>query len=451
MCFAVAGIIGVFSFFAKPPEPDQAMQRFVSTFTAQDAQGVLKSIHPDILSEKEVGITDIENFLKRCRTNLLRLESSRLDQKMKSEDGKTERFKASFVFRGPVLSPQYPNPSTLSMTLLWVLEQDQWWLERPLSIKFTVTSNESFPTAGQQEAANEFEAAMAVLNRLGLKSDRDVPGLSHRNPGDAAAQYKELEKLYEQERGPKGIDPSAGGVDVLLKAASMTKGGFSKLYHGDFGADQDPRRKPVPWAVFRDYVAAATERGKTLEKQDNAKGAERVYRSIISLGQQFLDEAAGFSFVDWGLKFQKHGAQELARVIPSSRKEEKQRVLAFANLASRRLDSLQTAFNCLDDMTDYRALQASIIAAERTDDMIFKPWAISTLAILAYKGAPANQEAAKAAGGMVLVANPTMQKTASIKLDELASKESPKTKAFIDAQRVWARDHKIYGEAQDFR
>jgi hypothetical protein len=427
------------------------MQRFVSTFTAQDAQGVLKSIHPDILSEKEVGITDIENFLKRCRTNLLRLESSRLDQKMKSEDGKTERFKASFVFRGPVLSPQYPNPSTLSMTLLWVLEQDQWWLERPLSIKFTVTSNESFPTAGQQEAANEFEAAMAVLNRLGLKSDRDVPGLSHRNPGDAAAQYKELEKLYEQERGPKGIDPSAGGVDVLLKAASMTKGGFSKLYHGDFGADQDPRRKPVPWAVFRDYVAAATERGKTLEKQDNAKGAERVYRSIISLGQQFLDEAAGFSFVDWGLKFQKHGAQELARVIPSSRKEEKQRVLAFANLASRRLDSLQTAFNCLDDMTDYRALQASIIAAERTDDMIFKPWAISTLAILAYKGAPANQEAAKAAGGMVLVANPTMQKTASIKLDELASKESPKTKAFIDAQRVWARDHKIYGEAQDFR
>jgi len=451
LCVAVAGIIGVFSIFAKPPDPEQAMQRFVAMFTAQDAPGVLKVIHPDILSGKEIGITEVENFLKRFRTNLLKLESNRLDQRMKSEDGETERFKASLVFRGPVLAPQYPNPSTLSMTLLWVLEEGQWWLERPLSINYTVTSNESFPTHAQREAANEFEAALGVLAKLGFKSGQDHPGLSRRTPGNATAQYKELEKLYEQERGPKGIDSSARGVEVMLKAAARDRGGLTELYHDDFGADSNTRRKPAPWAMFRDYVAAATQRGKTLEKQNNSKGAERIYRSIISLGQQFLDEAEGFSFLNWGLTFQKHGAQELARVLPSTRNDEKQRVLAFANLSSRRLDSLQTAFNCLDDMTDYRSLQASMAAAEQGDDMIFRPWGINTLAILALKGAPANEEAIKAAGGMVLVTNPTMQKTAAMKLDELASKDSVKIKAFIDAQRTWVRKHKIYGEAQSFR
>lgn len=451
LCVAVAGIIGVLSIFSKPPDPEQAMQRFVAMFTAQDAPGILKVIHPDVLTGKEIGITDVESFLKRFRTNLLKLESRRIDQKMKSEDGETERFKASLVFRGPVLAPQYPNASTLSMTLLWVLEEGQWWLERPLAINYTVTSNDTFPTRSQQEAANEFEAAMGVLDRLGFKSDREIPDVGRRTPGTATDQYKELERLYEQERGPKGIDPSAGGVEVLLKAAAMSRGGFGELYLGDFSANSDSRGKAVPWAMFRDYVAAATERGKTLEKQSNAKGAERIYRSIISLGQQFLEEAEGFSFVNWGLTFQKHGAQELARSLPSSRKDEKQRALAFANLTSRRLDSLQTAFSCLDDMTDYKALQASIIAAERAGDMIFRPWGINTLAILSLKGAPANEEAVKAAGGMVLVKNPTMQQIAAVKLDELTSKQPGKTKAFVDTQRAWVRDHKIYGEAQGFR
>lgn len=451
LCLAVVGIVGVFSVFAKPPDPEQAMQRFVAMFTAQDAPGVMKVVHPDILGEKEIRTNDVEKFLKRFPSNSLRLKSSRIEQRMKSEDGKTERFKASLVFRGPVLAPQYPTPSTLSMTLLWVLEKDKWWLERPLSIKYSVASNESFPTRSQQDAANQFEAALGVLARLGLKSDRDFPGLAHRKPGTAVAQYKELERLYRQERGSKGIDPSARGVDELLKAAAMAKGGFTELYHGDFVVDQDSRRKPVPWAMFSDYVAAATERGKTLEKQGNFKRAERIYRSIITLGQQFLDEAACFSLVNWGLKLQKHGAQELARTIPSTRKEQKQRVLAFANLSSRRLDSLQTAFSCLDDMTDYKSLQASIIAAERADDIIFRPWGINTLAILAFRGAPANKEARKAAGGMVLIANPSMQKTASRKLDEIAAKGSPKIKSFIEAQRAWVHDHKIYREAQGFR
>lgn len=427
------------------------MQRFVAMVSAQDASGIVKVIHPDIVSGKEIGTAEVENFLKRYRTDQLKLESSRIDERMKSEDGTTERVRASLVFRGPVLAPQYPKPSTLSMTLLWVLEEGQWWLERPLSINYIVTSNAAFPTGAQQEAANEFQAALEVLARLGLKSSQDLPGLARTTSGTAVAQFKELERLYEQERGPAGIDPSAAGVEVLLKAAAMSRSGFPEIYHGDFAAASDARHKPVPWAMFRDYAAAAIERGKSLEKQGNVKGAERIYRAIISQGQQFLEEADGFSFLHWGLTFQKQGAQELARILPSSGRGEKQKVQAFANLSSRRLDSLQTAFGCLDDMRDYRSLQASIIAVERASDSIFRPWGINTLAILSLKGAPANEEAEKAVGGMVLVANPAMQKTAGAKLDELAAKEPGQTRAFIEAQRAWVRDHKIYGEAQGFR
>ena len=450
-CIAAVGIFGVFSIFARPPDPEQALERFVAMFTAQDAAGVVKAIHPDVVSGKEIHTADVESFLKRNRTSLLSLESRRIDEKMKSEDGETERFKATLVFRGPVLAREYPKPSTLSMTLLWVLEDSQWWLERPLSINYTVISDQVSVTPAQQEAAMEFEAALGVLSRIGLKSDADLPVKSRRESGNAAAEYKELEKLYEQERGPDGIDSAARGVDVLVNAAAFRRGGFSEIYHGDFRLDADTRRKPVPWVMFRDYVAAALARGKALEKQSNTKAAERIYRSIVSLGQQFLEEADGFNFVHWGITFQKQGARELARILPSGGSGEKQRVLAFSNLSSRRLDSLQTAFACLDDLTDYRSLQASIIAAERADDTIFKPWGINTLAILAVKGAPANRQAIEAAGGMVIVINATMQKTASMKLDELASKDSAKIKTFIDTQRAWVRDHKVYGEAQDFR
>jgi hypothetical protein len=102
-------------------------------------------------------------------------------------------------------------------------------------------------------------------------------------------------------------------------------------------------------------------------------------------------------------------------------------------------------------MTDYKSLEASIIAAERANDKIFRPWGINTLAIMAFRGAPANKQARKAAGGMVVISNPSMQKTASLKLDEIAANGSPRIKSFIESQRAWVHDHKIYREAQGFR
>src|SRR3990172_7154759 len=163
-CLAMAGIMGILPFFGSPPEePPAALQRFVTLFTGQDAAGFTKIIHSEITSEIDVTTEEVESFLKRYRSNSLSLESSSVDKRFKSEDGTTERFQATLAFRGPVLSPEYPSPSKLDMTLLWVMQDGKWWLERPLSIMCTVTSNEAYPTEAQNETAARFEAATAVL------------------------------------------------------------------------------------------------------------------------------------------------------------------------------------------------------------------------------------------------------------------------------------------------
>ena len=155
---------------------------------------------------------------------------------------------------------------------------------------------------------------------------------------------------------------------MLLKGAGRSQGGLLQIYQGDFPSGPEDKRRPVPWDMFRDYVQAAIKLGKTYEKQAKLKDAERIYRRVISLGRQFLDEPGGFQFVNWGMTFQKQGAEALARLLTSSRSAEKQQASAFVNLTSRRLDLLQTALNSLDDMADYKSLKAAILASGRTGD-----------------------------------------------------------------------------------
>jgi hypothetical protein len=443
--------MGALPFFGSPEEPTAALQRFVKLFVSQDAAGITKIIQPEITSDIDVTAEDVQGFLKRYQSNSLTLESSTVDKRFKSEDETTERFQATLSFRGPALSAEYPKPSTLKMTLLWVMQDGKWWLERPLSIIQWVTSDDAYPTEAQNETAARFEAAIAVLDQLGLPGKEDLPWVDYPSSGDAKAECKELEKLHLQERGTKGIDPRASGVQVLLKGAGRSRGGLLQIYQGDFPNGPDDKRRPVPWDMFRDYVQAAIKMGKIYEKQAKPKEAERIYRRVISLGRQFLDEPGGFQFVNWGLTFQKQGAEALAQLLRADRSAEKQQASLFANLTSRRLDLLQTALNSLDDMVDYKSLKAAILASGRTGDSILRPWGINTLAILALRGAPAGSSAVSSAGGMVLVKNPAMEKRALSALDELSSEPSGKIKQFIENQKEWIRHHQVYGAAQAFR
>ena len=197
--------------------------------------------------------------------------------------------------------------------------------------------------------------------------------------------------------------------------------------------------------MFKDYVEAAIKYAKFLEKREKIKQAQTIYRRVTALGRQFLDEPGGFQFMNCGLLFQKQGAQELARILPSNGNPSKQTAKNVVNLASRRLDLLQTAFGCIDDMADYKSLKAAMIAAERQNDTIFKAWSINTLAILALKGAPANPETVKTAGSMVLVIDPGMQKIASAGLGRLESEPTGQLRRFIENQKEWVKNHQVYG------
>ncbi len=451
LCVAGIGALGLMSFFSSPEPPDKVVREFAAMITAQDAVGIHKTIQPDIAEEKEIRTVDVESFLKRYRSNLLKLDGTTIDRRLKSEDDTTERFQATLVFRGPSLGPGYEGPSTLKMTFLWVLEDGRWWLERPTFINYFVTSKAAYPTAAQQEIAMRFETALQVLDGIGLQGTDDLALIGRALPGNAVEDYKELEQLHYKERGAQGVDPTATGVQVLLRAAAKADGGLMQLYHGDFKGSGEEKRKPVPWDMFRDYADAAIKYGTTLEKQGSPERAERVYRLLISLGRQFLNEPGGFHFQSWGLTFQKQGAEALDRVLTARRAAEKKQVEAFVSLVSRRLDLLHTALSSLDDMADYRSLKAAVIAANRTDDLVFRPWGINTLLIFALQGAPASSDAVKLAGGMVLVNDPVMRETASKTLEGLVGEPSGKVKSFIEFQKQWISSHRVYEPAHTFR
>lgn len=450
-CIAIAGVLGILPFFKSVEDPSAALSRFVKVFTAQDVAGLTKIIQPEIITDADVSTKDVERFLKRFRGNSLSLKRSTIDKRLKSEDGKTERFQATVSFRGPVLAAKYPDPSTLDMTLLWVMQDGKWWLERPLSIMYLVKSLDAYPTEAQNEMATRFETSVAILDKLGIPGKEDLAWVDYPFNGEAIAEYKELDRLYVQERGPKGVDPKSSGVRVLLKGASRSRSGLLQLYHGDFPSGPKDKRRPVPWGAFRDYAEAAIKLGHTFESQSKPREAERIYRRVISLGRQFLDEPGGYQFVTWGITFQKQGAEALARLLTSSRSAEKKQLSAFVNLESRRLDLLQTALKSLDDMADYKSLKAAVLAAHRTGDPTFGPWGINTLAILALKGAPACRQAMNAARSMVLVKNSVMEKKALESLDELASERSGTVTSFIKYQKDWVRSHRVYGSVRAFR
>jgi len=262
------------------------------------------------------------------------------------------------------------------------MDDNKWWLERPLEIGYTVTTQSAYPTPLQEESAQRFLATLGILDKLGLPGNEDLQLLDPPDQGTAVEQYKDLDNLYKSEKGREGVDPAGRGVQVLLKAATKNRGGLLQVYHEDFKIQPDDTRKPVPWEMFKDYVDASIKHAKFLEKREKIKQAETIYRRVTAVGRQFLDEPGGFQFMNWGLLFQKQGAQELARILPSNGKPSKQTAKNVVNLASRRIDLLQTAFGCIDDMADYRSLKAAIIAAERQNDRIFNAWGINTLAIL---------------------------------------------------------------------
>ncbi|MBI5568574.1 MAG: hypothetical protein HY914_01380 [Desulfomonile tiedjei] len=453
-CFALVLMVSFLPFLQKPKieDPNEAINRFATLFVSQDAQGLLKIIQPDMINDKEIKAAEVEAFLKRYRSKSLTLEGFHIDNRFKSEDGEAERIQVTVNFRAPALSPSYSSPAMLTMSLLWVAEKEKWWLERPLYVNYVVTSNDSYPTDAQRDLASRFEATTRVLDKLGLPGTEDLEVLSAPIAGTGVDKYRELDKLYEQERSPKGIDPRARGVQVMLDGARHKKGGLLQIYLADFEAADQCGRRSVPWDMFRDYAQAAVKSGKSLELNSFPDQAEAIYRRIMSLGRQFLNEGGGLQFTFWGLTFQKQGAEELARLLDSKGDKKKAATMrTLASLAGRRIDLLQTALNCLDDMADYKSLMAATIAAGREGDMVFRPWGINTLTILALKGAPAAPEAVNSAGGMVMVENPAMRKAAWEVLEKLTSGDSGTLKTFIERQKEWVTHHQVYGSIRDFR
>jgi hypothetical protein len=443
----VAAVFGVFSYFTPPDPPEKVIKDFVTTFQSKNSAAIYAMMHPDVVSGKEISQSDVDSFLKHYKVETLKFENFNIARRMKSEDGSTERFQATLTFRGPVLAPEYPKPSAFEMDLLWVLEDKKWWVERTFATDYIVSSDKPYPTKAQDENAVQFQAALAVLDKIKSSDNEAVALAGPTTQGTGSKEYTELESVYRKERGPKGLDSDANGIQLFLKGASRSTGGLLSVYYGDFRNGPKDTRKPVPWGMFKDYALAATASAKNLEKRGKGKAAEAVYKRLINLGGQLLSEPGGVQFAVWGSTFQKQGAEGLAQVAAAG---ERERAAAFARVASRRLDVLQTAMACLDDMADYKSLKSAIIAAGRTDDAIFGPWGINTLSIFALKGAPANDAAIKAAGGTVLVRNPAMQKKALEVLNQLGTEPSGKVKAFIANQKEWITSHNVYGVIHPF-
>jgi hypothetical protein len=448
-CFCVvAAVFGIFSFLTPAETPEKAIHDFVTSFDAKNAAAIYATLQPDVVGGKDISKSDVEAFLKHYKAGTLKFKNFHIDRRMKSEDGSTERFRATLTFRGPVLAPEYPTPSAFELAMLWVMENKKWWIERTFSSDYIVTSDKPYPSSAQNENAMRFQAALAVLDKLKSEDDEATALIGSETPGTGSKEYAELERLYRKERGPQGVGPNADGVQVLLKAASHGDGGLLKIYYGDFRSSPQDMRKPVPWGMFRDYVHAAIKSAKEYEKHGKTGAAQVVYKRVISLGRQFLKEPGGVQFAVWGADFQKQGAEGLVGV---SRSGEKELAAEFTGLASRRLDVLETALACLDDMQDYKSLKSAIIAAGRAKDTAFRTWGINTLSIFAIKGAPASDVATKTAGGSVLVRDAAMQKKARAVLDELATEPSGKIKSFIENQKEWIRSHNVYGVIRPFR
>ena len=220
-CVPLVVVLSIFSFLAPSEQPEKAIEIFSSQFIKGDAANIMKTIHPDIKSGKEITQESIQAFLQRFGKSVRTLKRFHINRKLTSEDGKTKRFEATLVFEGPKLSEAYPKPSELHLTFLWVLEKGRWWLERPVSVNYQLSSDATYPTSAQDELAMRYEAAMKILSELKLRDDKDVQQSGKLKPGIAISMYKELEKRYPKDRSVKGIDPKSWGVTEFIKAAGL--------------------------------------------------------------------------------------------------------------------------------------------------------------------------------------------------------------------------------------
>ncbi len=446
--FLTVAVIGFLGLFGSSQTPEQAVQAFAKIFIARDAEQITKLIHPDIAKDKEVTSAQVEGWLRQFRAGSLRLESATIDQRLPSPDGKTQRVAATILFRAPPFNADYQGSPVLSMKTLWIFEKDRWWIERPLSTRYFIDWNQPYPTSAQEDVALRFEATLSVLQRLGLPGNEDAPFLSKRTKGSAASLYRELIELHPREHFRQGLAENARGVDILLKAAAMETSGIRGMFYADFPIGQQDTRNAIPWNVFKDYAEAALARAREQKKKGKGQMAQSICRRVISLGRQFLDEGEGLQTLTWGLTFQIQGARGLAQALPNRQKEEKRKVLTFVSLASRRLDLLKTALVCLDEMEDYKPLNAAMAAVEQVDDPAFQRWGVNTLAILAFKGAPANEETLQEAGAFVLLRNPNMQRVAAQALERYQSSADERLAGFVAFQKAWVMNHQVFGSVE---
>jgi hypothetical protein len=439
------------SFLRSVEDPGKSVREFANLFVSGDAQSIVRIIYPEVMADADISPSDVANFVGRFRGGPLHLESFSIDSRFKDEDGATERFQATLMFTGPQLAPEYPGNSSLRMTLLWILNNGRWWLERPVAVERMVVSNDQYPTAVQDEAAMRFEAAMGVLEMLRPMGSDKLIEVSTSSSIAASRDYKEMERLYPSERGVDGVSPRASGVHLLLRAAGRNDSRLLELYRGDFPTGPKDKRPSVPWDMFQGYVLAAIKKGHLLEADEDLDSAESLYRNVMAFGNQIAREPGGFQFVHWGTTFEKQGADELGRMLPVKRRAEKEKARALSGLLARRLDTIHTAADCLDKMEDFQSLKAAIAAGRRKDDQVFRPLAVNTLCIFALKGASANSKAITLAGGMVVVKNPLMGKIASEALEAIGGEPGTQWKSFVEFQKEWVRGHNVYGTCSAFR
>jgi hypothetical protein len=435
------GVLGIFPFFQTQEAPDKFVMEFAEHFIRRDSAAIYSLMHADVVDGTDLTVSELANLIKSYNPEGFKLKQLKIDKRMKAEDESAERIQTTLTFEGPVLDSNYPAPVQMKFVQLWIFDKKRWWLERIVSMDTNVFSDQKYPTAKQNEVANQFTATLAILDKLGLQSQEAFQLVNLSKGENSAEDYRDLERAYERERGPKGLDYKANSMQLFLKAISRSEGGLLKVYQSDFQIDISDKRKPVPWKMFHEYVDSTIARAKQLEKSGKFQHAITLYKKIIGLGSQLLNEQGGYQFAFWGTYFQKQAAEHLYKIAEG---QEKNVCAKLISNCSRKLDLLQTALGCLNQMRDYDSLKAAEIAATRHGDQLFLNWGINNLVIFALKGAPANENVCRKLGNTALVINPEMQKTAQDLLQSIAIEPSGKTKKMIDFQTEWVKSHNIY-------
>jgi hypothetical protein len=448
--FLCLGVFGVLSFFQSPEDPSTALNRLATLITNSDSGGIMSILHPDMVVDNDGEKTALENFLKRLPKGKIEFDASRVNRRFRDPENQVDRFEGSISFRTPSQFSGYPDSWKLEMEFFWILDNNKWWLERLISVNYTLESTESYPTQSQEEVSTRLMTALEVLATIPWTSPQDTLNACLSAPKNKSDDYKDLENLYFQEKTPRGIDPDSSATLKFLKIASGNLGQFFSLYQGDFKSSPKDIRRPVPWDVYKNCVDASCIKGRHLSQYGRDKEAEIIYLSIMGFGGQIVDEGAGVQSTAWGLEFQKRAIEGMLRMKKPPEHLGWNRLAELLKLISRRLDLVQTTLACLDDMTNYNSLKAAQIAAKDYSHTIFGPWAINCLAVFSTHGAPACADAIKACGDIVIVKNAGMQSKAAETLDAIASSSAGPIRFFINFEKQYVKANRIYGAVREF-